>query len=390
MNDQEKLKELFLLDKNICFLNFGSFGACPKPIFEEYLRWAYELEKEPVQFLVNNAPKLIETARIALSEYVNCHHDDLVIVTNPSYAINMVVKSLALKAGDEILATNLEYGACDRVWEYYTQKVGAKYVRQQITLPFYSKADFVENFFEGLTDKTKFVYLSHITSATALILPIKEICAIARSKGLITIIDGAHAPGHIPLDLIDLQADIYTGACHKWMMTAKGSSFLYVRKDLQHLFDPLVISWGYKSTTPSHSQFIDYHQLQGTRDFSAFLTIPKAIEFMQENKWTQVAKNCREITHANASRFCELFDTKPLAPINDEFMGQMFSTKIKCSQPDVLQQHLFQKYNIEVLISKNESDLFVRYSINAFNSQADLDKLFVALSEIKEKGVLLS
>ena len=142
---------------------------------------------------------------------------------------------------------------------------------------------FIEEFFKGLTPNTKAIFISQITSSTALILPVKEICDIAKQKGLLTIVDGAHVPAHIPLNLQELKADIYTGACHKWMMTAKGCSFLYIKKEFQKLYAPLIISWGFDSAMPSHSQFLDYHQMQGTRDFSAMLTIPKAIAFMQDN-----------------------------------------------------------------------------------------------------------
>ncbi len=137
-------------------------------------------------------------------------------------------------------------------------------------------------------------------------------------------------PGHLPLDLSALQADIYTGACHKWMMTPKGSSFLYVKKEWQPLFDPLVISWGYESAAPSHSRFLDYHQGQGTRDISAFLTIPRAIKFMQEHQWPEVASSCRQLVQQNAMRFCDLLGAEPLSPISDEFLGQMISI----SHPD--------------------------------------------------------
>jgi isopenicillin-N epimerase len=206
---------------------------------------------------------------------------------------------------------------------------------------------------------------------------------------LLTIVDGAHVPGHIPLNLAELKADIYTGACHKWMMAPKGCSFLYVKKEFQDRFDPLSVSWGYESAAPSHSRFLDYHQMQGTRDFSAFLTIPKAIEFMKENNWEQVAASCRELSRANYQRFCDLVGSSPLCPVNDTYLGQMCSIPIKTDHPEKLQRHLFEHYKIEVPVMRQEKNVFLRYSINAFNSQGDLDKLFSALQEIITKGELL-
>jgi isopenicillin-N epimerase len=202
-------------------------------------------------------------------------------------------------------------------------------------------------------------------------------------------VDGAHAPGHIPLNITDIDADAYTGACHKWMCAPKGCSFLYVRKELQHLFDPLTVSWGYKAAMPSNSQFIDYHQMQGTRDFSAFLTVPKLIEFLHSNNWPHIAADCRKLAHSNYQRFCDLLNTQPLAPITDEFLGQMCSMQIKTNEPEKLQRLLYEKYKIEIPVMRQDDKVYLRYSINAFNSQDDLDRLYDALSEIIQQTNLL-
>ena len=375
-----------LLDPSFIYLNFGSFGACPKPIFENYQKWQLELEKAPVQFMTVNGPRYLKTSREALAQYIHCDADDVVYVTNPSYGINIIAKSFRLNAGDEILSTNLEYGALDRTWNYYCKKAGAKYVKQQVTLPIVSSKQFIEDFFKSVTDKTKAIFISHITSATALIFPVKEICEIAKAKGLFVILDGAHVAGHIPLDITELQPDVYTGACHKWMWAPKGCSFLYVKKEWQHLFDPLLISWGYNSMVPSNSQFLDYHQLQGTRDYSAFLTMPEVIRFLHENDWPAVAKNCRKLAHSNYTRFCDLLKTKPLSPVTDEFLGQMCSIPVTTSKPEKLYQALFQKYKIEVPVMRQNDLTFIRYSVQAFNTQEDLDTLFDALTEIIAEG----
>ena len=256
----QHLKKHFLLRDDITFLNFGSFGACVKPVFERYQQYQLELEQEPVQFIMVNGLTYLEKSREALGKYLNCDKDDLVYVTNPSYAVNAIAKSFNLQPRDEILSTNLEYGACDKTWEYYCQRAGALFVRQPISLPIQSKEEFISEFFKGLTIHTKMIFISHITSSTGLRLPVEEICAIAKEKGLITFVDGAHAPAQVPIDLNNSSFDIFTGACHKWMMTPKGSSFLYVKKEFQSMVDPLIVSWGYKSMSPSHSTFLDYHQ----------------------------------------------------------------------------------------------------------------------------------
>lgn len=382
-------KSDFLLNPEITYLGFGSFGACPKPIFEVYQNFQRELEYEPVQFITRKGLQYLQTSKEALDKYLSCQADDLVFVTNPSYAVNIIAKSLQLKAGDEILTTNLEYGACDKTWQYYCDKAGAKYIKREIQLPIESKESFITNFLQGITPQTKLIFMSHITSVTGLRLPIEEICAYAKTLGITTFVDGAHAPGHISVNLRNLNADIYTGACHKWMLAPKGCSFLFVQKEIQNNFDPLVVSWGYHSMMPSDSQFQDYHQMQGTRDFSAFLTIPACVQYMHENNWNEVNTNCRKLSQDNALRFCELLNTSPISPIHDDFMAQMCSIPINCEKPADLQQLLYNHYQIEIPVMTINHNNYIRYSIQIFNDQDDLDRLYNALHKIKESTDLI-
>lgn len=372
----------FLLRKDITYLNFGSFGACPKPIMEDYIRWHYEMEAGPHQFMIMNSPRYLKESRDALGAFIGCDGDDIVFTMNPSYAFNIIAKSLKLNPGDEILTTNLEYGAMDKTWKYYCKKSMAGYIRQPITLPIHSKEEMIAQFWKGYSNKTKAIFISHITSSTGLILPVMEICQRAKELGLLTIVDGAHVPGHIPLDLNMLKADIYTGACHKWMMTPKGSSFLYVKKEFQDLFDPLVLSWGYESATPSSSRFIDYHELQGTRDYSAFLTIPVAIRFMEENQWPKHSARCHELALEYGQRLCILLNAEPLAPLTRDFYGQLFSVLINTHDPEKLQTMLFEKYQVLVPLMKHDEKIFLRISVQVFNTRNDLNKLMEALQEI--------
>ncbi|WP_343604272.1 aminotransferase class V-fold PLP-dependent enzyme [Fluviicola sp.] len=382
------MKEQFLLREDITFLNFGSFGASPKPIFEAYQRFQRELEYEPVQFIVNRGPEYLKESRIRLGEYVNCHPDDVVYVPNPTYGVNMVARALDLKPGDEVLSTNIEYGACDRTWDFYCAEKGANYVKQPIRLPLTSKEAFLADFWSGFSPKTKLVFLSQITSATGLILPVKEICEEAKRRGVPVFIDGAHVPGHLPLDLTALDVDFYTGACHKWMLTPKGSSFLFVKRDFQNALDPLVVSWGYQADFPSHSQFQDYHQFNGTRDFSAYLTIPEAIDFMKVNDWWSWAETNRKLVHTWLPRLCTLVGSAPLAPVTDEFIGQMGSIPVRCKDPFELKNLLYEEFRIEIPVMVQNGQSYVRFSINAFNDEQDLVKLEQALKELLSRGLI--
>lgn len=376
------MKSQFLLDPNITFLNHGSFGACPKPIFEEYQRLQLELENEPVYFIQKKQAEYLKRAKESLAKYIGCNANDFFFTPNPTFAVNTIMRSLDLKADDEILSTNHEYGAMDRTWNFYCKKSGAKYIRQNISLPVVSKKQILEEFWSGYNSKTKIIFLNQISSATALIFPVKEICDKARELGLITIIDGAHVLGQMDLNIRELNPDFYTGTLHKWMLAPKGSSFLYVKKDFQEMLDPLVVGWGYESVSPSESQFLDYQEFQGTRDISAFLCAPKVIDFLEENDWKTKAKECRSIVLDNYQRFCDLLNTKPICPITGDFLVQMASIPVKTSNPVVLKELLFNKYKIEIPVMPLNGNYFIRYSINAYNSQEDLDILYKALQDI--------
>lgn len=376
------MKTQFLLDPAITFLNHGSFGACPKPIFEEYQRFQLELETEPVYFLIKKQKQYLQLAKNSFAKYVGCSPNDFFFTQNPTIAINTIMRSLDLKAGDEILATNHEYGAMDRTWNFYCKKSGAKYIRQNISIPVVSKEQIIEEFWSGYTSNTKVIFLNQISSSTALIFPVMEICEKARELGLITIIDGAHVPGHIDLNITDLNPDFYTGTLHKWMLAPKGSSFLYVKKSFQEMLDPLIVGWGYESISPGGSQFLDFQEFQGTRDISAFLCTPKVIDFLDQNDWKTKVLISKKIVLDNYQRFCDLLNSKPICPITEEFLGQMASIPIKVSNPITLKDLLFEKYKIEIPIMPLNGNHYLRYSINAYNSQGDLEILYSALQEI--------
>ncbi len=378
----KEIRKLFLLDDSISFLNFGSFGACPLPIFEDLIKWQRLLEKEPVRFIIEYGPKFLVESKEALSSYIGAAASDLIFVPNPTFAINTIAKNI-LSHGDEILTTDLEYGAMDYTWKYHCDQVGATYIRQHISLPLKTKAQFIEEFWSGFTKKTRIVFISQMTSSTGLIFPVEEICAEAKRRGLITIVDGAHIPGHIPLNISSLQADFYTGACHKWMMAPKGCSFLYASKEFQDTLDPLIISWGYKTHNPHSTQFQDYHQYNGTLDFSAYLTIPAALEFRTQHQWDKQIEKCRASVLKKGAELSSYLGTYPLAPLNDEFYGQLYSAQIETLYPEELQRILFTNYGIEIPVMQHGDKCYLRFSFQPFNREEEIDELISALEEIR-------
>lgn len=369
------MREQFLLRPDIIFLNHGSFGACPRPVFEEYHRWQLELERQPVEFLGRRFDDLMRAARAALAGYVNAAADDLVFVPNATQGLNTVARSLALRPGDEILTTDHEYGALDRTWRFMSGKTGAVYKQQPIPVPVASAGEFVEHFWSGVTPRTRVIFLSHITSPTALIFPVKEICRRAREAGILSIVDGAHALGQIPLDLRDLGADFYSSNAHKWLMTPKGSAFLYARRDLQPLVEPLIVSWGWQSEKPGPSRFVDEQEWQGTRDIAAYLAVPAAIEFMQAHDWERVRRHCHELARYARQAIGEITGLPPLSPDSSDWYAQMVSLPLPPCDADVLKGRLHEEFHVEVpIITWNDRQL-VRVSVQGYNNRADIDAL---------------
>jgi isopenicillin-N epimerase len=377
------IKEHFLIDDDVIFLNHGSFGACPRPVFEAYQNWQLRLEQQPVDFLGRQADQLMADARHQLAAYLNTDADNVVYFPNPTTTINMVARSLDLKAGDEILTTDHEYGAMDRTWRFLCGKSGVEYIKHPIPIPVSNHKDFVEEFWEGVTPNTRVIFISHITSPTALIFPVAEICRRAREAGILSIVDGAHVPGHIAVDLSAIDVDIYTGACHKWLCAPKGSAFLYARPELQTILEPLVVSWGYESDKPGPSQFIDHHEWQGTRDLAAFLSVPDAIHFQDKNHWDEVRLRCHQLAVTAHREISKLTKMEPVSPNGSEWFGQMVALRLPDpTEPEDLHSRLYKEYQIEVPVYMWNEMPMIRLSFQAYNQPEDLHILLNALKKL--------
>ena len=376
------MKDLYLLDPDITFLNHGSFGACPKPVFDAYQNWQRKLENQPVQFMVIDVYEHLALARNKLGAFIGCDGDDLFFIPNATTAVNTIIRSLDLGPGDEVLSTNHEYGSLIRAWEWVAKEKGFHFIQHEFPLPLKTHEDFIEDFWESVTANTRIIFLSHITSSTGLIFPAEEICSRARKDGILTIIDGAHVPGQLALDITAMDPDVYTGACHKWLSAPKGSTFLYVKNDLQSLIKPLIISWGEAGDDPGPSQFLKDNQYQGTRDPSAFLAVPAAIDFQKEHNWNTVKKSCRELNRRTRDRAYKIIHTDPICPNTEEWLVQMASVEVDVNNEQALKDTLLETYKIEIPLFTWQEKTLLRFSFNAYNDEHDADVLIGALKEI--------
>ena len=362
----------FLIRSDITFFNHGSYGACPKVVFARYQAWQLELERQPIDFLMRRRADLMQTATAATAACLNAPADELVFVTNATVGLNTAVKSLPLQPGDEILTTTHEYGAVDRLMAFAAERSGAKIVRHAVRLPYRSDADFVDAFFADASAKTKVIIISHITSPTALIFPVAAICRRAREMGILTVIDGAHAPGQLPLDLAALGADMYSGNFHKWLCAPKGAGFLHVRREHHALIDPLVISHGWREGT----DFNERNEWQGTRDISAYLTVPAAIDFQQQHDWEQVRADCHALARMTQTQLCGEFGLEPLSA---EQFAQMVTIPLPECDPEALRQRLYGEFKIEVPVGRFGDACTMRVSFQAYNTVDDARRLMAAL-----------
>lgn len=381
-NLSSMLKDLFLLDPKIIYLNHGSFGACPRPVIEKYQSWQRQLEFEPVQFLGVELDRNLHHSREVLGTYLNAPTNALVFIPNATHGVNIISRSLKLSKEDEVLSTDQEYGACTFAWEYACSKTGAIYIQLPIQFPVTSPEEILDQLWRGITPRTKVIYLSHITSPTALTLPIKEICQRAKNEGIMTIIDGAHAPGQIPIDLNDLEADFYVGNCHKWMMSPKGAGFIFASPHIQNILEPLIVSWGYQSlrNTPIESVFIDLFQWTGTCDPAAALSVPAAIEFMEIHDWETVRNECHNLLSNFLKEIPDITRMKPIYPSDSALYQQMATIPIsRVRDINQLKSRLYHEYNIEIPCIEWDKQHFIRVSVQGYNTSQDLAHLLSAL-----------
>ena len=414
----------FLLDPSVIFLNHGSFGAAPRPVFETYQHWQRQLENQPVQFLEYELLPLLADARQALGDLVNAPAADLVFIPNVTFGVNVVANSLDLKPGDEILSTDHEYGACANVWRYLSATRGFRFIHQPISLAgssqpesaqpdpanqsqaLYSEPDpqspsIIDQLWRGVTPNTKLIFISHITSPTAQLWPVEQICARAADDGILTFIDGAHAPGQIDLDLQSINADFYAGNCHKWLCAPKGSAFLFTREDRQNLIEPLVVGWGWGDdrTLSFGSDYLDYLQWLGTDEPAAYLSVPAAIQYQEDNDWPAVRLRCHVLALQAADRIGRLFDQSahPSGSLDESRVHVGSETKSLCVRKQPLQmaiaplpptddlraaqRRFYQRYKIEVPFIQWRDHQLIRVSVQGYNTQSDIDTLLEALAE---------
>jgi isopenicillin-N epimerase len=384
----------WLLDPKIVFLNHGAFGACPRRVLEFQSEWRARMERQPLQFLVRDAEPALDAARESLAQFIGTDADDLVFVPNATSGVNSVLRSLTFQRGDELLTTNQEYNACRNALDYVAQRSGARVVVANIPFPFRHADEIITPILERVTSRTKLALVDHVTSQTGIVLPIAKIIKGLRARGVDTLVDGAHAPGMVPLNLRQLGATYYTGNCHKWLCAPKGAAFLRVRRDRQKLIRPLTISHAANSRRKDRSRFLLEFGWQGTFDPSAFLSVPEAIRFvgsLQPGGWPEVMARNRALVLAARKILCDTLDVAEPCP--EEFIGSIAAIPLPDAAKDQLprlpfnesplQNTLRRKHRIEVpMISWPAPPArLLRIAAQLYNSLPQYERLAAALRD---------
>ena len=383
------LRQHFLLEPDIHYLNHGSFGACPRPVFESFQAWQLELEKNPMAYYTRQLKGMfskeasgpLEDARQALADFIGTGPEGLVFVPNVTIALNMIAHSMELGAGDEVLLTDHEYGTIEETWRQHCERQGAALIKAHIPLPLPDDDSIERALWEQVSSRTRVIVCSHITSATAVTLPIARICARARREGILTVIDGAHAVGQIELDLSSIQADFYTSNCHKWLLTPKGTAFLHVHEKQRENFRPMVISWA-EIFEPSFSL---RHEMWGTRDMAGYLSIPEALRFREACNWAEALAEARDLLLQEKVRFEALCEAEPLC--DNERLPSMAAVALPTwVSPIELWSHFLDQHRIESMISVWHERPLLRLGLLPYNELSELDLKYSALSDFLEKG----
>ena len=383
------------LDSRVTFLNHGSFGSCPRPVLARQVEFRRRLEKQPIQFLVNDLEPLLDAARAALASFVGAEPEDLVFVPNATAGVNTVIRSLDFDRGDELLITDHAYNACANALRYVAERSGARVVVAKVPFPFKTASQLIDPILAALTPRTRLAMLDHVTSPTAVVFPIAKIVEALAERGVDTLVDGAHAPGMIPLDLRRLDAAYYTGNCHKWVCAPKGAAFLHVRRDKQAPIRPLVISHGANSPRTDRSRFAIEFGWTGTGDPSPWLCVPEALRYVEgllPGGWPEAMKRNHALALAARRILCEALH-RP-APCPERFLGSMAAVALPDADvdqapkspiyTDPLHDRLLKEFGIEVPIVPWPAAprRWVRVSAQLYNTLSQYEKLGTVLARL--------
>jgi isopenicillin-N epimerase len=382
---------MWALDPAVAFLNHGSYGACPRPVLEAQQRLREELEREPVRFLGRQLESRLDTARATLGVFVGADPDDLAFVPNATTGVNTVLRSLALAPDDELLTTDHAYNACRNALDFVAGRTGARVTVVRVPFPLDAEARVEEAILGAVTPRTRLALIDHVTSPTGLVLPLGRLVAALAERGVDVLVDGAHAPGMLALDLGSLAAAYYAGNCHKWLCAPKGAGFLHVRRDRQALIRPLVLSHGANSPRTDRARFRLEFDWTGTHDPTAYLAVPEAIRTLEAavpGGWPALMAGNRALALSARRILAEALGIP--APCPETMVGALAAVPLpdgpRPPPParDPLEVALFERFAIEVPVIAWPASprRLLRVSCQIYNTRGQYERLAAALGHL--------
>ncbi len=385
----QKWRNEWDLDGSVTYLNHGSFGPSPRVVQQERERWSRELECQPMAFFVDRLEQQLDDAAKKLGALIGASPDDFVFQENATQGMNVVANSVPLNPGDEILLSDHEYGAVHRIWNQRSETTGAKVVVGRLNLAADSPAQLANEFLAQATDRTRLIVVSHVTSPTATILPVHEICDRAQQRDIAICIDGPHALAMLPLNIAKLGCDYYVASGHKWLSAPFGTGFLFVAKRNQQKIRPVITSWGHSVSGRPHSWKHEFNW-PGTRDFSSYLVLPAAIDFLQQVGLEEFRLRTHALAQYARERIVELTGLQPGLPDSPSWYGSMVTLPLPGNAPkklrpgsvDPLQTFLRHEQKIEIPVLQRNGRRFIRVSCHLYNTTEDIDRLVNALKAL--------
>jgi isopenicillin-N epimerase len=379
---ESELAAHWTLDPNVVYLNHGSFGACPRVVLELQSRLRARLEAEPVRFFLHGLEKMYDEALAALGAFVGADPADLAFVPNATTGVNAVLRSLRFEPGDELLVTDHAYGACRNALDWVAARAGVRVVVARVPFPLSSSDEVESGVLAAATARTRLALLDHVTSPTGLVFPVKRLVAALNERGIDAVIDGAHAPGMLPLALRDLGAAYYTGNCHKWLCAPKGAAFLHVRRDRQEGLVPTTVSHGLTEPRTDRSRFQLLFGWTGTGDPTAALCVPEAIRVvggLLPGGWPELMERNHALALAGRDRLCAALGIG--APAPDSMLGSLATVPLPDGFDQALMDELWTRDAIEVPVFAWPAAprRCIRISAQLYNTIAQMEHLAGAL-----------
>ncbi len=390
--DWQAVRHQVLLDDGLVYLNTGSYGIVARQVFDQVTALRRQMQSNPVDFLWRRGGEMLGRARRCLADLLGCPASQLIFTDNVTTAMNLVAAPLRVKAPGEILLSDHEYPAIRFTWERAAQQQGLRLRYARLPVLPTSPEEIVAAFARELRPVTRILFFSHVLYTTGMVLPARKLCDLARQAGIVSVIDGAHAPGMLNLDLTEIGCDFYGANLHKWLLAPVGAGFLYVRPGMEDRILPLTVSWGWYYDRARAFELNQFggspwqrsFEFSGSRDVTPWLVVPDAVDFLRNLGWENIHARQRELATLARSRLDGRQGLKLATPTSPELSRAITAYRLPdtVADPQAVRSALWERYRIEINMIEHQVGPLLRVSTHFYNSEHDLDMLVQAVDAV--------